>query len=65
MRPHGARLACAAPQMGRDEQQSVVLQVAADTGQVGDDLDPERLQARRRPDAGAHQQGRRMDGTCA
>ena len=61
VRSHCRRLAGVAPQMGGDEQQRVVLQVAADAGQVGDHVDAEGLEIGGRADAGAQQHGRRME----
>jgi hypothetical protein len=43
----------------------VVLQVLADAGQVLDDLDPERAELGRRPDAGELEQLRRVDRPAA
>ena len=43
----------------------MVLQVLADAGPVGDDVDPERAQFRRRPHARQLQQLRRVDRPAA
>ena len=43
----------------------MVLQVLADARPVGDDVDPERAEFRRRPDAGELQQLRRIDRPAA
>ena len=43
----------------------MILQVLADAGPVGDDVDPERAELRRRPHAGQLQQLRRIDRPAA
>ncbi len=43
----------------------MVVQVLADTGQVGDDVDPERAQVLRRPDPREQEKLRRSDGSSA
>ena len=65
MRPQRRRLARTAAQMRADENDRMVLQIAADAGQIGDDVDAERAQLRRRADAGAQQKRRRMNGAGA
>ena len=54
-----------AAQMGGEEEQRMVLQIAADPAHIGDDVHPERAQLRRGSDPGAQQKGRRMDGAGA
>ena len=46
-------------------RQKVVVQVLADAGQVGDDVDPERAQVLRGPDAGEQEELRRSDRSAA
>src|SRR5450759_577757 len=65
MRAQRLLLARAAPQMGGEEEQRMVLQIATYAAQVGDDVDPERAQFRRRAYAGAQQKGRRMNSAGA
>ena len=51
---------------GEDHRrQKVVVQVLADAGQVGDDVDPERAQPLRGPHAGEQEELRRSDGSAA
>ena len=57
---HGGRQARVAFQVAAEIDAGMLHQVLADAAAVGDDVDAERGQLRRRADAGAHQQGRRM-----
>src|SRR5664280_1153819 len=52
------------PQMCGEEEQRMVLQIAAHTAQVGNDVDAECAQLRRRANSCAQQKGRRMDGAA-
>ena len=65
MRPHRPLLARAAPQMRRDEQKRMVLQIAPDAAQVGNDINAEPAQFVRGADPGAQQKCRRMNGAGA
>ena len=65
MRAQRLLLPCAAPQMCGEEEQRMVLQIAAHAAQVGNDVDAECAQLRRRADSCAQQKGRRMDGAGA
>ena len=51
--------------MRAHENNRMVLQIAADAGQIGHHLDTERAQLRRRADAGTQQEGRRVNGAGA
>jgi hypothetical protein len=48
-----------------EPQQRVVVQVGADAGRIGHDVDAERPQIVGRSDAGPHQNGRTSEGACA
>src|SRR5450759_5396142 len=65
MRAQRLLLARAAPQMGGEKEQRMVLQIAADAAQIGDDAYPKRAQLFRGTDPGAQHKGRRMDGAGA
>ncbi len=65
MRAQRGRLPRAAAQMRADEDDRMVLQIAADAGQIGQNVDAERAQLGRRADAGAQQESRRVNGAGA
>ena len=51
--------------MRAHENNRMVLQIAANAGQIGHHLDAERAQLRRRADPGTQQEGRRVNGAGA